>query len=302
MAASTAIAAWQLFAGQIAFSDGLMVLMLSFGFFGSVRQLMNATHSALAGVSAADKVEKLLAIDTARPYRPDLPAEDPPYAGIRLEHVSFRYQGRSAALKNVSLDIPKGRVTALVGLSGSGKSTIAALMMRFYDLEQGRILLEGKDIVSLTPEELRRRIIMVPQTVSLYSGTIAENLRMAAPSATDGELLEALREVRLKDWVLAQPKGLDTPVGDAGGKLSGGQRQKIGIARALLCRAEYIIFDEATSSVDTDSEQEIWSCINDLAQTRTLIVISHGCLPSGMRTGSMCWKTGGSPRGAPTKR
>ena len=275
VAASTAIAAWQLFAGQIAFSDGLMVLMLSFGFFGSVRQLMNATHSALAGVSAADKVEKLLAIDTARPYRPELPAEDPPYTGIRLEHVSFRYQGRSAALKDVSLDIPKGRVTALVGLSGSGKSTIAALLMRFYDLEQGRILLEGKDIVSLTPEELRRRIIMVPQTVSLYSGTIAENLRMAAPSATDGELLEALREVRLKDWVLAQPKGLDTPVGDAGGKLSGGQRQKIGIARALLCRAEYIIFDEATSSVDTDSEQEIWSCIDDLAQTRTLIVISH---------------------------
>ena len=162
-----------------------------------------------------------------------------------------------------------------MGLSGSGKSTIAALLMRFYDLEQGRILLEGNDTVSLTPEELRRRIIMVPQTVSLYSGTIAENLRMAAPSATDGELLEALREVRLKDWVLAQPKGLDTPVGDAGGKLSGGQRQKIGIARALLCRAEYIIFDEATSSVDTDSEQEIWNCIDDLAQTRTLIVISH---------------------------
>ncbi len=272
---STVIAAWQLFAGQIAFSDGLMVLMLSFGFFGSVRQLMNATHSALAGVSAADKVEKLLAIDTARPYRPELPAENQPYAGIRLEHISFRYQGRSAALKDVSLDIPKGRVTALVGLSGSGKSTIAALLMRFYDLEQGRILLEGEDTVSLTLEELRRRIIMVPQTVSLYSGTIAENLRMAAPSATDGELLEALREVRLKEWVLAQPKGLDTHVGDAGGKLSGGQRQKIGIARALLYRAEYIIFDEATSSVDTDSEQEIWSCIDDLAQTRTLIVISH---------------------------
>ena len=104
-------------------------------------------------------------------------------------------------------------MTALVGLSGSGKSTIAALLMRFYDLEQGRILLEGEDTVSLTLEELRRRIIMVPQTVSLYSGTIAENLRMAAPSATDGELLEALREVRLKEWVLAQPKGLDTPVG-----------------------------------------------------------------------------------------
>ena len=116
---------------------------------------------------------------------------------------------------------------------------------------------------------------MVPQTVSLFSGTIAENLRIAAPDATDDELLEAVKEVRLADWLRSQPNGLATEVGDAGGKLSGGQRQKIGIARALLCRAEYIIFDEATSSVDMDSEREIWNCIEELAQTRTLIIISH---------------------------
>lgn len=270
-----AIAAWQLLNGNLSLSDGLMVLLLSFGFFGSVRQLMSATHSALAGVSAADKVERLLAVDTSRPYHPDMPEEENPYDGIRLEHVSFRYQERNAALKDISLEIPKGKVTALVGLSGSGKSTIAALLMRFYDLENGRILLEGRDYTSFTPEELRRRVIMVPQTVHLYSGTLAENLRMAAPAATDEELMEVLREVRLKEWVLSQPDGLDTSVGDAGGKLSGGQRQKIGIARALLCKAEYIIFDEATSSVDMESEREIWSCIDELSQTRTLIIISH---------------------------
>ena len=147
--------------------------------------------------------------------------------------------------------------------------------MRFYDLEKGRILLEGRDYVSLTPDELRRRVIMVPQTVSLFSGSVAENLRIAAPDASDEELYEALRDVRLKDWVLSQPLGLDTDVGDAGGRLSGGQRQKIGIARALLCRAEYIIFDESTSSVDRESEEEIWNCIDELSQTRTLIIISH---------------------------
>ena len=270
-----AIAAWQLLNGNLSLSDGLMVLLLSFGFFGSVRQLMSATHSALAGVSAADKVERLLAVDTSRPYHPDMPEEEDPYDGIRLEHVSFRYQERNAALRDISLEIPKGKVTALVGLSGSGKSTIAALLMRFYDLENGRILLEGRDYTSFTPEELRRRVIMVPQTVHLYSGTLAENLRMAAPAATDEELMEVLREVRLKEWVLSQPDGLNTSVGDAGGKLSGGQRQKIGIARALLCKAEYIIFDEATSSVDMESEREIWSCIDELSQTRTLIIISH---------------------------
>ena len=177
-----AIAAWQLLNGNLSLSDGLMVLLLSFGFFGSVRQLMSATHSALAGVSAADKVERLLAVDTSRPYHPDMPEEENPYDGIRLEHVSFRYQERNAALKDISLEIPKGKVTALVGLSGSGKSTIAALLMRFYDLENGRILLEGRDYTSFTPEELRRRVIMVPQTVHLYSGTLAENLRIQSHS------------------------------------------------------------------------------------------------------------------------
>ena len=135
--------------------------------------------------------------------------------------------------------------------------------------------MEGRDYVSLTPDELRRRVIMVPQTVSLFSGSVAENLRIAAPDASDEELYEALRDVRLKDWVLSQPLGLDTDVGDAGGRLSGGQRQNIGIARALLCRAEFIIFDESTSSVDRESEEEIWNCIDELSQTRTLIIISH---------------------------
>ena len=116
---------------------------------------------------------------------------------------------------------------------------------------------------------------MVPQSVSIFAGTIADNLRMAKENASDEELLEALDQVRLKDWVLEQPDGLLTDVGDGGGKLSGGQRQKIGIARALLCQAEYIIFDEATSSVDVESEQEIWNCIDRLALTRTLIIISH---------------------------
>ena len=197
---------------------------------------------------------------------------------IRCENLVKIYKTQETevlALQGLELEVARGELMAIIGNSGSGKSTIASLLMRFYDWEKGRILLEGRDLVSLTPEELRRRVILVPQTVSLYSGTIRENLRMAAPSATDGELLEALDQVRLKEWVLSQPAGLDTSVGDAGGKLSGGQRQKIGIARALLCRAEYILFDEATSSVDRDSEQEIWNCIGELAQTRTLLIISH---------------------------
>jgi len=273
--AALVITALRLASGAIDFSAALMILMLSFSFFASVRTLMNATHSALAGVSAADKVEKILDVDTSRPYAPDLSPEKEPFDGIRMEHVSFSYEGRKAALRDVSMDIPKGKVTALAGLSGCGKSTAASLLMRFSDVDSGRILIEGRDITSLTPGELRKRIIMVPQYVNVFSGTVADNLRMAAPDASEEDMMEALREVRLSDWVLGLPEGLNTDVGDSGGKLSGGQRQKIGIARALLCKAEYIIFDEATSSVDPESEREIWNCIKELALTRTLIIISH---------------------------
>ena len=265
----------QLLAGSITFASALTVLMLSFSFFGSVRSLMTTTHSALAGVSAADKVEKLLAIDTSRPYEPSRKKENKPFDGIRLENVSFHYEGRKTAINGVSMDIARGKVTALCGLSGCGKSTIASLLMRFSDLDSGRILMDGQDYISIKPEELRKKIIMVPQAVSIFSGSIEDNLRMAAPTASDEELLDALASVRLKDWVLSQPKGLQTDVGDSGAKLSGGQKQKIGIARALLCRAEYIILDEATSSVDMQSEQEIWNCIAELSQSRTLIIISH---------------------------
>ena len=273
--AATGIICINLVRGNVSFSAALMVLLLSYSFFDSVRQLMGATHTALAGVSAAEKVSDLLDMDTSRPYCPDFPKDETGYMGIRMEHVSHTYTGRNIALKDVSLTIQRGKVTALAGLSGCGKSTVAGLLMRFFDPAGGRIVLEGRDYISFTPEELRKHIIMVPQSVSMFAGTIADNLRIAKEDASEEELLEALKQVRLKDWVLEQPDGLLTDVGDGGGRLSGGQRQKIGIARALLCQAEYIIFDEATSSVDVESEQEIWNCIDRLALTRTLIIISH---------------------------
>ena len=192
-----------------------------------------------------------------------------------MEHVSYGYEGRDRALQDVTLKIPRGSVAALVGLSGCGKSTTASLLMRFCDPITGKIYMDGKDYCSLKPEELRRHIAMVPQQVNLFSGTIRENLLLADPQADDATLWEALAEAGLEKFVRALPRGLDADVGNAGASLSGGQRQKIGIARALLSRAEYMIFDEATSSVDPESEKEIWETIGRLAHTRTLIIISH---------------------------
>ena len=239
--------------GDITIAQALTVLMLSYSYFSAIRQLMSASHSALTAISAAGKVEEILQTDTSRPYNPELPADPEHFDGIRMEHVSYGYEGRSRALQDVSLTIPRGSSVALVGLSGCGKSTAASLLMRFCDPDQGTIFIEGKEYRSVTPQQLRTNIAMVPQQVNLFSGTIRENLLLADPNANDEKLKEALSEAGLGSFLKTLPKGLDSDVGNAGAALSGGQRQKMGIARALLSEAQYMIFDEATSSVDPQS-------------------------------------------------
>ncbi|WP_337642892.1 ATP-binding cassette domain-containing protein [Anthropogastromicrobium sp.] len=261
--------------GDITITQALTVLMLSYSYFSAIRQLMSASHSALTAISAAGKVEEILQTDTSRPYNPELPADPEHFDGIRMEHVSYGYEGRSRALQDVSLTIPRGSSVALVGLSGCGKSTAASLLMRFCDPDQGTIFIEGKEYRSVTPQQLRTNIAMVPQQVNLFSGTIRENLLLTDPNANDEKLKEALSEAGLGSFLKTLPKGLDSDVGNAGAALSGGQRQKMGIARALLSEAQYMIFDEATSSVDPQSEREIWETIGRLSKTRTLIIISH---------------------------
>lgn len=261
--------------GSITISQALIVLMLAYNYFSSAQQLMSATHGALTAISAAGKVEEILETDTARPYDASLPADPKNFAGIRMEHVSYGYEGRGQALQDISLEIPKGSVAALVGLSGCGKSTTASLLMRLCDASAGKLYMDGKDYCSMRPEELRKHIAMVPQQVNLFSGTIRENLLLADPDADDKTLMEAVKEAGLLKFVQSLEKGLDSQVGNAGASLSGGQRQKMGIARALMSKAEYMIFDEATSSVDPESEKEIWETISHLAHTRTLVIISH---------------------------
>ena len=261
--------------GSMTIAQALIVLMLSYSYFSAAKELMNAYHRALTAIAAAGKVEEILDTDTSRPYDPALPADPKQFEGIRMDHVSYGYEGRSRALQDISLTVPKGKTVAMVGLSGCGKSTTASLLMRFCDPLSGNIYIEGKDYCSMKPEELRKHIAMVPQQVNLFSGTIRENLLLADPGAKDAALLEALEEAGLGAFIRSQSKGLDSDVGNAGSSLSGGQRQKMGIARALLSKAEYMIFDEATSSVDPQSEKEIWETIGHLAESRTLIIISH---------------------------
>lgn len=254
-------------------STVLMILLLGYSYFGSIRQLMSATHDALTAVSAASRAEEILAVKTTeiKQEKQAITYQD----GIVLKDVSFSYEGRKEVLHHVNIKIEKSKTTALVGLSGCGKSTIASMLMKFIYPASGAVYLNGIDYACMNREEIGKYIVMVPQTVNLFSDTIRNNLLLANPSVTDEKLWQVLEEVSLDKHIRRMKDGLDTMVSESGSNLSGGQKQMMGIARALLTDAEYIIFDEATSAVDPESEKIIWQCIEKLSKKRTLIIISH---------------------------
>ena len=254
-------------------SSVLMILLLGYSYFGSIRQLMSATHDALTAVSAASRAEEILAVKTAKIEQEG--KHNMSQDGIVLEDVSFSYEGRKEVLHHVNIKIEKSKITALVGLSGCGKSTVASMLMKFIYPSSGAVYLNGKDYACMNRKEIGEYIVMVPQTVNLFSDTIRNNLLLANPSATDEKLWQVLKEVSLDKHIRRMSEGLDTMVSESGSNLSGGQKQMMGIARALLTDAEYIIFDEATSAVDPESEKIIWQCIEKLSKKRTLIIISH---------------------------
>ena len=254
-------------------SSVLMILLLGYSYFGSIRQLMSATHDALTAVSAASRAEEILAVKTVEIKQEG--KHNMSQDSIVLEDVSFSYEGRKEVLHHVNIKIEKSKITALVGLSGCGKSTVASMLMKFIYPSSGAVYLNGKDYACMNRKEIGEYIVMVPQTVNLFSDTIRNNLLLANSSATDEKLWQVLKEVSLDKHIRRMSEGLDTMVSESGSNLSGGQKQMMGIARALLTDAEYIIFDEATSAVDPESEKIIWQCIEKLSKKRTLIIISH---------------------------
>lgn len=286
---ATIIGCYQMSQGRLDVSQAILVLMLSYSFFASIRQLMNVTHDALSGIAATIKVEEILDLNIERKSQTEAQTDQEilknyskddltylhNYQGIIGKDINFKYHEKRLVLNNLSFAIPKGKTTAIVGKSGCGKSTLASMIMRFIDPDSGYLFFEGQGYLNQSPEQLRKNIIMVPQKVSIFGGSLEENLRIAKPDASITEILNVLKQVHLYSWLVSLPEGLSTDLGDSGSKLSGGQRQKIGLARALLSDAPYIIFDEATSSVDRESEDEIWECIKELEQSRTLIIISH---------------------------
>jgi len=196
-------------------------------------------------------------------------------AALRFDDVQFGYNPDRAILQGVSFAIPAGGNLAIVGPTGAGKSTITRLLFRFYDIARGRILIDGQDIREVTQDSLRHAIGVVPQDTVLFNDSIRYNIRYGRPDATDAEVEEAARLAQLHDFILALPQGYETKVGERGLKLSGGEKQRVAIARTLLKNPAILILDEATSALDTRTEQEIQAALRAIAQNRTTLTIAH---------------------------
>ncbi|MBP3655275.1 MAG: ABC transporter ATP-binding protein [Clostridia bacterium] len=267
--------------GYLAYSEGLSVedivsFMLYLNLFytpiAGIANLLESMQQSLAGA------ERVLAVLDA-PYEiADRPGAKPlahVQGGITFDHVSFAYNEESPVLRDVSFSCAPGKMLALVGPTGVGKTTLTQLISRFYEPDSGRILIDGQDIGDVTVESLRSHISPVLQDTFLFNGTIAENIGYARPDATPEEIREAAKAANIHEDIMAMPDGYETRVGERGLRLSGGQKQRVAIARAILRRSQIIILDEATASVDVETEQQIQRAIAGIAGSRTIIAIAH---------------------------
>jgi ATP-binding cassette, subfamily C, bacterial CydD len=278
VAAGLSVGAIRLANGELSTQQLLLILLLAGECFLPARDIHDAMHLAVWGMS---KVERAFFILGTHPdLAPSTGAassdDEPGQRLLRFDDVTFRYRPESTpALESVSFDVNPGETLAIVGASGAGKTTIASLVLRFFDPQLGRIELDGVDVRDLDPDEIRRRVALVPQDTFLFHASVRDNLLLASPDAAENELIEAAASSNALSFIEALPEGWDTVVGERGLRLSGGERQRIAIARALLKDAPILILDEATSNVDVASESEIHASLDRLRRGRTTLVIAH---------------------------
>ncbi|HEY8015225.1 MAG TPA: ABC transporter ATP-binding protein, partial [Dongiaceae bacterium] len=268
-----AITLWQ--RGAATTGDVVLVCTLGFSILQATRELAYAFVDVSQHMARLAEALGTLLLPHEIRDRPDATSIAEARGGVVFENVGFAYPGGTKVFDGFNLHIEIGQRVGLVGESGGGKSTIFALLQRFYDLDAGRILIDGHDIALVTQESLREQISTVPQDISLFHRSIMDNIRYGRPDASDDEVVAAASAARCLGFIKAMPEGFATIVGERGVKLSGGQRQRIAIARAFLKNAPILLLDEATSALDIEAEEAIREALDRLMRGRTVIAIAH---------------------------
>jgi ATP-binding cassette subfamily B protein len=274
------IAVWAIGSGRITdgrMSFGALIAFISYMniFYGPLQwftAILNWLTRTLAGAQRIFQVLDHTSADIDQPGATPLPRTQ---GGIRLENIRFSYERGKEVIKGVDLDIKPGEMIGLIGKSGSGKSTLINLICRFYEPDSGRVLVDGLDLKTITFESWRRQIGVVMQEPFLFNASIADNIRYSNPDAPFSAVVAAARAAAAHDFIVDKEEGYDTLVGEGGAALSGGEKQRIAIARAILADPPVLILDEATSSVDGETEKAIQSAITTLVKNRTTIAIAH---------------------------
>lgn len=266
---------YQVTAGSLTTGE-LMSFITAFALaYEPIKRLSKLYNTVQQGMGAADRIFEMMDRQASICNLPDAKNLSVMQPVIVFEDVSFDYGDGDQALRNVSFMAPAGKMTALVGPSGAGKTTVINLIPRFYDVNQGRIQIDGVDIRDLTIESLRRNIAFVSQDITIFDDTVRTNIAYGREGATEADIVAAAKSAAAHDFIMALPDGYNTVLGEDGVKLSGGQRQRISIARAVLRNAPILLLDEATSALDNESERLIQASLNELQKGRTTIVIAH---------------------------
>lgn len=258
--------------GDLSFANLAVILIASFTIFNPIEVMGQMTTMIRTMDAALDRVERIKQAKKIDENGRDIPLDS---FDIGFEHVSFSYENGNPILKDVSFSIPQGSMTAIVGPSGGGKTTITRLIARFWDVQEGSITIGGHDVKEFTCDSLLKNMSMVFQNVYLFHDTIENNIKFGCPDATHEQVVEAAKKACCHDFISALPQGYDTVIGEGGSTLSGGEKQRISIARAMLKDAPIILLDEATASVDPENEVHLQQAISALVKNKTLIVIAH---------------------------
>ncbi|WP_294155968.1 ABC transporter ATP-binding protein/permease [uncultured Clostridium sp.] len=261
--------------GHISVGQLLIIILLSSEFFIPLRLLGSYFHIAMNGMAACDKIFVLLDSEEKQKEIIDIEESQLTNISVKLKDIYFSYDGKRTVVENISMDIPNKGLVAIVGESGSGKSTIASLILNTHTVNSGTIEFNGINIDNISLDNIYSKVSLVSTNSYIFNGTIMDNLLMGKADASQSQIADALSKARLYDFVNSLSNGLDTNVGEGGSALSGGQKQRLALARAILADREIIIFDEATSNIDVESEESIWEAIYELSKDKTVLVISH---------------------------